>query len=177
MLRASVSHFLPPAATATVTSAARVLKQCSLVSPAAAESCPHQDVGRWWGDGVQDQGKIDSSPLVGGLCGVSPHARPHTHTGGHPRVARPTHQHQRAICQPSFFLFLLPSVALWDVLGSLDGWFQWFSSHSGVFQSFVTIFSYFHAHIHSTERTPNTIKIINWGGLVFRSFKSHTRDY
>lgn len=132
--------------------------------------------GRWWGDGVQDQGKIDSSPLVGGLCGVSPHARPHTHTGGHPRVARPTHQHQRAICQPSFF-FLLPSVALWDVLGSLDGWFQWFSSHSGVFQSFVTIFSYFHAHIHSTQRTPNTIKIINWGGLVFRSFKSHTRDY
>uniref|UniRef100_A0A8D8D7W3 (northern house mosquito) hypothetical protein n=1 Tax=Culex pipiens TaxID=7175 RepID=A0A8D8D7W3_CULPI len=94
-----------------------------------------------------------------------------------PPSRRPTHQHQRNLSTFLYFSLLFPSFALCGTCWSsalLVGWFQWFSSHSGVFQSFVTIFSYFHAHIHS-EHPEHTIKIIR--GLVFRSFKSHTRDY
>lgn len=156
VLRASVSHFLPPAATATVTSAARVLKQCSLVSPAAAESCPHQDVGRWWGDGVQDQGKIDSSPLVGGLCGVSPHARPHTHTGGHPRVARPTHKHQRAICQPSFFYFFFPPLRSGTCWAHSMAGFNGFL-HTLEFFRASSPFSRISMHTYTPLREPRTL--------------------
>lgn len=93
------------------------------------------------------------------------------------RRRRPTHQHQRNLSTFLYFSLFFPSFALCGTCWSsalLVGWFQWFSSHSGVFQSFVTIFSYFHAHIHS-EHPEHTIKIIR--GLVFRSFKSHTRDY
>lgn len=94
-----------------------------------------------------------------------------------PPSRRPTHQHQRNLSTFLYFSLFFPSFALGGTCWSsalLVGWFQWFSSHSGVFQSFVTIFSYFHAHIHS-EHPEHTIKIIR--GLVFRSFKSHTRDY
>lgn len=90
-------------------------------------------------------GKIDSSPPA---YGVSPHARPHMQCARHPR-AQPTHQHQRNL---STFLFSSPSPSL---LCSAGTWFQWFSSHSGVFQSFVTIFSYFHAqtYVHTYTHT------------------------
>lgn len=94
-----------------------------------------------FGDGPRGTGKIDSSPSPYFQCnyGVSPHARPHMQYA-RDTPEQPTHQHQRNL---STFLFFLSFAFVVLCSGT---WFQWFSSHSGVFQSFVTIFSYFHAH-------------------------------
>lgn len=94
-----------------------------------------------FGDGPRGTGKIDSSPSLyfQRNCGVSPHARPHMQYA-RDTPEQPTHQHQRNL---STFLFFLSFAFVVLCSGT---WFQWFSSHSGVFQSFVTIFSYFHAH-------------------------------
>uniref|UniRef100_A0A8D8D6S9 (northern house mosquito) hypothetical protein n=1 Tax=Culex pipiens TaxID=7175 RepID=A0A8D8D6S9_CULPI len=100
VLRASVSHFLPPAL--AVRASATVLRLCR------PEGWLHlgrsaRILGNVWGRrrAVQGTGKIDSSPPA--RFGVSPHARPHTHVAPlrHPR-ADGQRTNTNAICQPSF---------------------------------------------------------------------------
>lgn len=158
VLCASVSHFLsPPAAVLFTSAAAAILRLCS-----SSEWPPHL--------GSVFQGFVGGTPGGQGKSILLPPPMVCHHTHDHTCSARDTpERNQRtntnAICQPSFFSSPSPSL-----LCSAGTWFQWFSSHSGVFQSFVTIFSYFHAqtyvhtYIHTCtclrRNTPNTIKII-----------------
>lgn len=162
----------------TVHTSATVLKLC------CPEGCLHSGVpcGSWGNErgrpGDQGTGKNRFfSPRA--RFGVSPHARPHTYTCSASTTPPSQRTNTNAICQPSFLCSLLLFLSSHSAgrAGALllVGWFQWFSSHSGVFQRFVTIFSYFHAHKHTLLYSEHTIKITR--GLVFRSFKSHTRDY
>lgn len=94
---------------------------------------------------LQDPGdrenRFFTPPSLGlALWCVTTRTTAHTHTNGarHPRATNAPTPTQ-SVNLPFFLSFAL----CWDV------GFQWFSSHSGVFQSFVTIFSYFHLHTYT----------------------------
>lgn len=157
VLRASVSHFLPPAM--AVRTSATVLKLCR------PESCLHLGgsarissyVGR---RATQGTGKIDSSPPCALWCVTT---RTTTHTCSaplrHPRADDGQRTNTNAICQPSFislsyFLRSHSAGRAGALRCSLDG-FNGFL-HTLEFFRASSPFSRISMHTY-TRNTPNTL--------------------